>query len=55
MTKVEIKKTHVKFINNTRFDLFNMRIAKVQKKNFSGSRYIKKRKLLAQLLTQINK
>jgi len=49
------KKKHMSFINNIRHDLLNMRIAKAQRKTFKKSKYIKKRKLLAKLLTQINK
>jgi len=51
---INIKK-HLEFINNVRYDLFNMRIAKAQKKTFKKSKYTKKRKLLAKLLTQLNK
>lgn len=54
LNKLHTKK-HLEFINSVRSDLLNMRMAKAQKKSFKKSKYIKKRKLLARLLTQINK
>lgn len=55
MNNVINTKKHLEFINNIRQELLNMRIIKAQKKSFKKSKYIKKRKLLAKLLTQINK
>jgi ribosomal protein L29 len=49
------KKENLKFINDVRQELVNIRISKAQKKNFLISKYIKTRKKLARLLTQINK
>lgn len=48
-------KKHLEFIDSVRYDLFNMRVAKAQKKAFKKSKYVKKRRLLAKLLTQLNK
>jgi len=42
-------------INNVRKDLMDLRFMKAQKKKFISSVYRKKRKLLARLLTNINK
>jgi len=55
MNNIINQKKHLEFVNNIRQELLNMRITKAQKKAFKKSKYTKKRKLLAKLLTQINK
>jgi ribosomal protein L29 len=49
------KKENLDFVNDVRQDLVNIRMSKAQKRNFFVSKYIKTRKKLARLLTQINK